>query len=51
VRRYKALFDRVAESDAAKALDLLAPLAEFVISKLARTTRPEARCMSSGASL
>jgi hypothetical protein len=31
------LFDRVAESDPAKALDLLARLAQFVIPKLART--------------
>lgn len=31
------LFDRVASKDPAKALDLLARLAEFVIPKLART--------------
>lgn len=33
----QALFDRVAENDPAKALDLLARLAEFVIPKLAST--------------
>jgi hypothetical protein len=35
--KVQALFDRVAESDPAKALDLLARLSEFVIPKLART--------------
>lgn len=35
--KVQALFDRVAESDPAKALDLLARFAEFVIPKLART--------------
>lgn len=35
--KVQALFDKVAESDPAKALDLLARLAEFVIPKLART--------------
>jgi hypothetical protein len=35
--KVQALFERVAESDPAKALDLLARLAEFVIPKLART--------------
>ena len=33
----QALFDRVASRDPAKALELLARLAEFVIPKLART--------------
>ena len=33
----QALFDRVAVRDPAKALDLLARLAEFVVPKLART--------------
>jgi hypothetical protein len=33
----QALFDRVAKDDPAKALDLLARLAEFVIPKLARS--------------
>ena len=35
--KVQALFDRVAARDPAKALDLLARLAEFVIPKLART--------------
>lgn len=33
----QALFDRVAENDPAKTLDLLARIAEFVIPKLAST--------------
>ena len=35
--KVQTLFDRVAENDPAKALDLLARLLEFVIPKLART--------------
>jgi Cdc6-like AAA superfamily ATPase len=33
----QALFDRVADKDPAKALELLARLSEFVVPKLART--------------
>jgi hypothetical protein len=35
--RAQELFDKVAEKDPGKALDLLARLSEFVIPKLART--------------
>lgn len=35
--RAQELFDQVAKTDPAKALDLLARLAEFVVPKLART--------------
>ena len=35
--KVQTLFDRVAEDDPAKALDLLARLSEFVVPKLART--------------